>query len=212
MFTVEVSQNQETAVVQTSLPEKPKSVTAMAYYQMEQESKDISAIYLEICHAGSNEVTYLEIPMDTKVNLSEELYKNLQTYAPELPLYFKLSNMAENFSGNYVLTGATRILSEVLGISVTDYVRADEKAMKDWFLVQQEDVSDREFFDAYMKWIGNSVSDQTAEERWMYYESRKKVQEIQIEQIPGNQEKDGYMISEKRSKERLKELMMQKKE
>lgn len=206
-FAVEVEQELRTSVPQVSLTENPKNVTVTAYYQMEQESKKISAIYIEVYQVGKRQISYLEIPADTKVNLSEELYKSLQTYGPELPQYFKISNMAESFSENYALTGANRILSELLGVSVTDYVRADKEAMEGWFLAQQGNLSAREFFDAYAKWLDNSVSDSTIEERWMYYESRKLVQEVQIELVPGSKEKDGYVLSGKRSEERLKELM-----
>ena len=207
LFAVEIKQKQEIQVTQATLPGKPKDVTATVYYQMESNSKKISAIYVEVYHVGSRKVCYLEIPADTKVNLSEELYKNLQTYAPELPQYFKLSNMAESFSENYALTGGNRILSELLGVSVTDYVRADKETIGRWFLVQQEELTERKFFDAYTEWLGKSASGRTLEERWTYYESRKEVREILVELAPGNREKDGYVLSGKRTGERLNELL-----
>ena len=210
LLAVEVQQTQAPAVTKIPLPGAPEPVTATVHYQMEEDSKKISDIYIEVYQTGSSTINYLEIPADTKVTLSEELYKSLQTYAPELPQYFKISNMAESFSEAYALTGANRILSELLGISVTNYVRADKKTMEAWFSAQKEGLSDREFFDAYTKWIDHSVSDRITEERWIYYESRKNVQEVQIELAPGSREKDGYLISEKRSGERLKEWMTQK--
>ena len=210
LFVVEVSWEQEAPVTQAAAPEKPKAVTATVYYQMEQGSKKISAIYIEVYHVGNDKVTYFEIPADTKVNLSEELYKSLQTYAPELPQYFKLSNMTESFSEKYALTGGNRILSELLGVSLTEYVRADKEAMEAWLSAQQEDLTERKFFDAYTKWLDSSSSDRTVEEWWMYYESRKRVQMVEIELAPGSREKDGYVISGKRAGERLEELLIQK--
>lgn len=210
LFAVEVNQQQEPPVMQIPLPERPKDVTATVHYQMEQNSKKISAIYIEVYHVGSSKVVYLEIPADTKVNLSEELYKSLQTYAPELPQYFKLSNMAESFSENYDLTGGNRILSELLGVSVTEYVRTDKEAMDAWLSAQQDSATKKKFFDAYTKWLGNSTAGCSLEERWMYYESRKEVREVQVELAPGSREKDGYVLSGKRSGERFKELMLQK--
>lgn len=207
LLAVEVAAAPEPPVSQTILPGKPKNVTVTVHYQMEKESKKISGIYVEVYHVGSNKVSYLEIPADTKVNLSEELYKNLQTYAPELPQYFKLSTVAESFSENYALTGCNRILSELLGVSVTDYVRADKETMDGWLLAQQEELTDRKFFSAYGKWVGNSVSNCTLEERWMYYESRKTVEKVQVELAPGNREKDGYVLSGKRSGERLQAML-----
>ena len=209
LFAVEVTQeNGAPAVTQAPMPGKPEEVTVTAYYQMEDNSQKISKIYIEVYHTGSNKVVYLEIPADTKANLSEELYKSLQTYAPELPQYLKLSNMAEGFSESYALTGCNRILSEQLGVFVTDYVRADKEAIEAWFLAQQEETEKRDFFMFYTEWMENSSSNKSLEERWIYYESKNKIQEVQIELAPGNREKDGYVLSGKRTGERLKELLL----
>lgn len=207
LLAVDVAPEQKSQVSLAVLPGKPKATTATVHYQMEQNSKKISAVYVEVYHLGSTQVAYLEIPADTKVNLSEELYKSLQTYAPELPQYFKLSTMAESFSDSYALTGCNRILSELLGVSLTEYTRADKETMDAWFLAQQEELTDRKFFAAYGKWIGNSISNYSAEERWMYYENRKNVEKIQVELAPGTREKDGYVLSGKRSGERLEEML-----
>lgn len=209
LFAVEVTQeNGAPAVTQAPIPGKPEEVTVTAHYQMEDDSKKISKIYIEVYHTGAEGVVYLEIPADTKVNLSEELYKSLQTYAPELPQYLKLSNMAESFSMSYALTGCNRILSELLGVSVTDYVRAGATAIDAWFSTQQEKPEERNFFDEYTKWMENSSSNKTLEERWIYYESRKNIRTVQIELAPGSREKDGYVLSGKRTGERLKELLL----
>lgn len=210
LFTVEIQKTDTYTITQAPVPGKPEEVTCTVFYRMEDTSKKITGIYIEVYHVGSDEITYFEIPADTKVNLSEELYKSLQTYAPELPQYFKLSNMTESFSEKYALTGGNRILSELLGVSLTEYVRADKEAMEAWLSAQREDLTERKFFDAYTKWLDSSSFDRTVEEWWMYYESRKNVQTVQIELAPGSREKDGYVISGKRSGERLKELMMQK--
>lgn len=208
LFAVEIKKAEETELPQLPLPAKPEAVTLTAHYQMEADSKKISGIYIEVYHVEEDEVVYLEIPADTKVNLSEELYKSLQTYAPELPQYLKLSNVAESFSESYALTGCNRILSELLGVSVTDYVRTGKEDMEAWLAAQQGVPEERNFFKIYTEWLGNSSSNKTLEERWIYYESRQKVQKVQIELAPGDREKDGYVLSGKRTGERLKELLI----
>ena len=205
---VEVQNVSALPVTQAPLPGKPKETVMTAYYQMEEGSRKISAIYIEVYHVGSNAVTYVEIPADTKVNLSEELYKSLQTYAPELPQYLKLSNMAESFSDTYGLTGCNRILSELTGVSLTDYVRAGKEALDAWLKAQQEQLTEQKYFNAYTKWMEASSSNKTLEERWMYYESRSGVHQVRIELAPGSREKDGYVLSGKRTGERLEELLL----
>lgn len=208
LFAVEIKKTEETGLAQQPAPGKPEAVTLTAHYQMEADSKKISGIYIEVYHVGNDGVVYLEIPADTKVNLSEELYKSLQTYAPELPQYLKLSNMAESFSESYALTGCNRILSELVETTVANYVRADKETMDAWLTAQQENQEERNFFKIYTEWMENSSSNKTLEERWIYYENRQKVQMVQIELAPGSREKDGYVLSGKRTGERLKELLL----
>ncbi len=208
---IEVSQTPSAVAVQTPLPEKPEELLVTVFYEMEKDSKKISDIYIEVFHVGNQSVSYLQIPADTRVTLSEELYKSLQAYAPELPQYLKLSNMAEGFSKEYGLTGCNRILSEVLGMSVNHYVRTEAGTLENWWKVLQKKKTAKEFFEKYTSWVEGTSSDLSVEARWMYFESWQKVGEIIVEQAPGTQEKDGYLLSGKRSRERLQELMAGKK-
>ena len=206
VFSVQVAESEVPKVTVAPIPEKPEEVPVTVYYIMEEESKKISEIYIEVFHTENSSVFYMEVPSDTRVNLSEDLYKSLQSYAPELPRYFKLSNMAESFSEEYGLTGCNRILSEVLGMSLTEYVRTDAATMAWWLALQKEESSGNNFFTAYTEWLAKSLASRSEKERWMYYESRQKVSEVVTEIAPGTEDKDGYLISGKRSKERLEEL------
>lgn len=205
---VEVQQTEAPVVTQAPAPGKPQDCMVTAIYEMAENSKKITAIYIEVFHAGSSTVSYVRVPVDAKVTLSEELYKSLQTYAPELPQYMKLSNMAESFSKEYGLTGCNRILSEVLGITLEEYVRADADTLATWFDLQIQEKTATGFFADYTEWLEQSVSSMGTEERWMYYENWQQVNWTTMETAPGSQEKDGYLISGKRSKELLQELMI----
>lgn len=195
-------------VTEPEVPGKPEERLITAIYEMEEQTKKITGVYIEVYTVGNHTVSWFEIPADTKINLSEDLYKSLQTYAPELPQYFKLSNMAESFSEEYGLIGCNRILSEVLGITVQEYVRSDKDGILRWKEALGKENKDNGFFADYAKWLEKSSSGLMTEERWIYYESLKQVTLLQLEQAPGSQEKDGYLISGKRSKERLQELML----
>ena len=41
----------------------------------------VESIYIEVFHTGTDKISYMEIPADTKVTLSEKLYKSLQAYS-----------------------------------------------------------------------------------------------------------------------------------
>lgn len=210
ILAVEVMQPEAVTEAPVPLPAVPETVLLTAIYEMESDSKKISGITIEIFHVENDTAAYFAVPVDTKVNLSEALYKSLQTYAPELPQYLKLSNMAESFSAEYGLTGCNRIVSEVLGVSITNYVRADKETVLTWKEQLAQEKTGAGFFDAYANWLNCSESNLTTEERWMYYESLRRVAFVVTETAPGSQEKDGYLLSTKRSKERLQELMLRK--
>lgn len=207
----EVKVHIEEPVIISADVDPPEEMPVTVYYIMEEESKKISGIYVEVFPTGSSTVYYLEVPADTRVTLSEDLYKNLQAYAPELPRYLKLSTMAENFSAEYGMTGCNRILSEVLGVSLTEYVRTNKETFSSWKELQTLPKTDTSFFEGYAEWISHSFSGRSTEERWCYYESRRKITEVVGEIAPGNRENDGYTISGKRSGEWIRERMLREK-
>ena len=210
VFTVEVAKMQEPEEKPDPVLKAPEEVPVTVYYMMEDNSKKISGIYIEVFPLGEDTVLYVEVPVDTRVNLSEDLYKSLQAYAPELPQYLKLSNMAEGFSAEYGLTGCNRILSEVIGYSFAEYVRTDENAMTQWLALLNGDKTDTGFFYAYDMWLKKTDSSRTSGERWMLYESRQQIKEVITEQAPGNREKDGYLLYGKQTKERLEEAVLRR--
>lgn len=207
VFAVDIKQKNAVEAETAPVLEAPAELLVTAIYEREDNSKKISAIYIEVFHVGSNTVSYVEVPVDAKVTISEKLYNSLQTYAPELPQYLKLANMTENFSNEYALTAANRILSEALGVSLSEYICADRQQLTEWFALIQEKTPATAFFEGYTTWLEHSQSTLLLEERWMYYESWKQITSVELETVPGTQNKDDYQISEKRSKERLQELM-----
>ena len=182
-------------------------------YGQEEISGEISAIYLEVFQPGKKVAYYMEIPVQTKIKLSDELYKRLQTYSPELPQYLKLSKMAQGFSKEYALTGCNRILSELLGISLEHYVGTNPEDLQDWFTLLKSEHTKEEFFEQYNTWVGISTSDLSFKERWVYYESYQQVTDIEIEKAIGSQEVEEFMISSKQCNlllEQWKELLRAK--
>ena len=128
-------------------------------YEQEEVSGEINAIYLEVFQPGKEVVYYMEIPVQTKIKLSNELYQKLQTYSPELPQYLKLCKMAQGFSKEYALTGCNRILSELLGISLEHYVGANPETFKDWFTLLNSEQTKEAFFEQYNTWLEVSASE-----------------------------------------------------
>lgn len=172
-------------------------------YEQEEVSGEISAIYIEVFQPSKETIYYMEIPVQTKIMLSNELYKSLQTYSPELPQYLKLSKMAEGFSRDYALTGCNRILSELLSMSLEHYVSGEKDSLQNWMETLNVNNTKEEFFEQYVRWLEVSASDLSNKERWMYYESYQKITKVEKEMAAGNQEVGEFSISSKQCKELL---------
>ena len=187
----------------------PEELLLTAVYERGSDGK-FSGICIEVFHTETKKAYYMEVPVHTKVTLSAELYKKLQAYAPELPQYFKLTNMGEWFSEEYCLTGCNRILSELLGVEIPHYAAAEEAKVRLWEeeLKQQAELPEV-FFTRYDHWLRNSESDLTMEERWMYYESYKEIMLHEKEVVPGAEGIAEYLVTTGLTKLRLEKLMEQ---
>lgn len=194
------------AVITESPVREPEEELLTVIYQMEEDSTKVDDIYIEVFRPGEAKLYYLRLPVDIKMTLSTELYTALQTYAPELPQYMKLSRMAESFSKEYALTGCNRMLSELLGVSLEHYVCAGETQIARWMDALSDEDTAARFFERYELWLKESRADLREEERWMYFESYRKIKETETDTAPGTQGADGYNLSQKQTKEKLEEM------
>ncbi len=172
-------------------------------YQQEKDTREITAIYIEVFHPSKETIYYMEVPVQTKIMLSNELYKSLQTYSPDLPQYLKLSKMAEGFSKEYMFIGCNRILSELFSISLTHYVNACQKDLQCWLKTVEEETIKEKFFEQYVAWLKISTSDLSNRERFMYYESYEEIKNVEKEMAIGTEEIGEFIISSKQCREVL---------
>ena len=87
------------------------------------------------------------------------------------------------------------------------YVRTDAESFQKWKNALEGEKNSSAFFEEYSAWITNSSSSRSEQERFTYYESIKKVTSVSVNTVPGSREKDGYVISAKRAKECLEQMM-----
>jgi len=194
---------------ETAKAKEAEELLMTAIYERGEEGK-IAAIYIEVFHTRTGNAYYMEVPVNTKVTLSAELYKKLQAYSPELPQYLKLENMGVGFSEEYCMTGCNRILSEVLGVNMIHYVASDSKGLTDWsdglhrLILEEEPPA--EFLATYREWLEVSESDLTPADRWIYYEKYEKIIPHAPEPAPGEEGLGEYLVFAPEAKARLYEL------
>ncbi len=204
---VEITVPDAVQATATPTPAIAEELLVTAVYGLEEGTKNIKSITVEIFCPGTDTVYCLDIPANTKVTLSNELYKSLQTYWPEIPQYLKLERMADGFSEGYVWTGCNRILSELLGFSVSHYICGEKEMIASWELVCVGKKVQNTFLEEYREFLSSTASDMTKEERWIYYESYQKVASRIVESAAGETEKDGFLLSGKQVKKQLEEMV-----
>lgn len=212
LYVAPVEESSLPAAEEPTVRPEPEALLLTAIYERDGNGK-ISAIYIEVFHVLTGNAYYMEVPVHTRVTLPTELYKKLQAYSPELPQYFKLSNMGDGFSDEYCLTGCNRILSFVLGVEIPHGIAAGEESLSAWSegleRLTQRKGPPNEFLVQYQKWLESSEADLSMEERWMYYESYVKLRPHEVEKVPGAEGLAEYIVSEVQAKLRLQELMRQ---
>ena len=200
---IEVQENNVPIIAEISEHIELEVQLLTVLYQQEKDTREITAIYIEVFQPSKQTIYYMEVPVQTKIILSNELYKSLQTYSPDLPQYLKLSKMAEGFSKEYMFTGCNRILSELFGISFTHYISGCQKDLQHWLKTVEEETIKEKFFEQYATWLENSTSDLLNRERFIYYESYEEIENVEKKVAIGTEEIGEFIISSKQCREVL---------
>ncbi|MGN0506317.1 MAG: hypothetical protein ACI4FZ_07130 [Lachnospiraceae bacterium] len=209
IFEVQVQNTGETeTALSYEAPKEPETVRVQMYCAMNENQTEFTALYVEILNIHAGSVFYFEVPVYTKVTLPQELYRELQVYAPGLPQYLKLSRLPDSFSEEYRMQATLRVLTEVLGISVTHFSCAKEDVLKEWknaVLAKEKNASD--FFECYRSFVTESESDETKEERFVYYDAYRTLRAEWKGKVPGLDGISEFEVQKPLTKELLESCM-----
>lgn len=184
IFEVQLPEKTEGALPYVA--DKPEAVRVQLLCVLNEQETEFTAFYLEILNNHAESVFYFEVPAHTKVTISQELYRKLQVYAPELPQYLKLSKLPGSFSENYRMEGSLKIFEEVLGIPIAHWSCMKEAVLQEWMeAVFETEKNASGFFGQYKEFIRESASDQTSLERWMYYDAYRGLTPSWEGTVPG---------------------------
>lgn len=181
----------------------PRSVTLL--YVLTDNK--VSSAFLQVINAYEKNIYYLEIPLNSKLSISADLYKELLSYAPTLPQYVKLSRAGGYFSENFRYDGCTKILSENIGVKVTDWCIMTAEDFEEFKRKSTGDnYSKDDYLTIFEKYANNYRSSMSSKERWAYYEIFDKAAIIEKGSIPGQWDKTDFYISAVQAREITEEL------
>lgn len=187
----------------------PEAVHLQVIYVMDQDNRNFSELILEILNLNADKVFYLNVPVNSKVTLSQELYQELLVHSPGLPQYMKLSKIPEEFSEEYRMEGCTKILQEMLGVAITNWICTDEATVELWknAIFQPEKKDAETFWNYYEKWISGTKSNQSSNARRMYYESFLKVTASTEGTVPRTESVGEFTIQKVHTQGKIEELL-----
>lgn len=168
----------------------------------------ISGIYLEILNSPRKTVNFVEIPRSTKISISDELFKELQTYSPTLPQYVKVSKLDTHFSSDYRFEAMTKVFGETLEESIDCWIAVNEEIFEMWCNkgYSHDEFHAEDFFNIFDKMYSEKLSSIDGSEYRMYYENYLDCEFLTIRVVPGDWEKTDYIIKETAARELVEEL------
>lgn len=168
----------------------------------------ISSIYLEVLNSPRKKVSFVEIPRSTKISISDELFRDLQSYSPTLPQFVKVSKLDGHFSANYRFEGMTRVFSDTLGENIDCWIACSEELFEMWtckgYMAGEFHADD--FFNIFDSMTDTKLCSIGQTESRMYYETYRDCEFSEPVVVPGDWEKTDYIISEITAKTLIEEL------
>lgn len=116
---------------------KVEEIAKNLIFCYDDKTKDINNIVLEILNSKKNKLTYLTIPVNTKLTVSNTLYKQMIVDCPEIPQVLKLSAISQYLDFKKQFAYAVKITEELVGMDI-NYYTAIPQSVFDTIFTEKE--------------------------------------------------------------------------
>lgn len=100
---------------------KAKKVKTFLLYVLDETSKEIESLYLEVRNKKQNTLHFIQIPANSRLSLSTELYQQLSAGNPSVPQLIQLSQLYHYYNSKQAFSAGVTILSKMLNQDISDY-------------------------------------------------------------------------------------------
>jgi hypothetical protein len=90
-------------------------------YCYDEDTNEIIKIILEVFHCEDKKLTYITIPIRTRLTISDALYQDLVLVQPAIPQVMHLSSMVNYYDSETVLEYGVLIIEDLLDIDISYY-------------------------------------------------------------------------------------------
>jgi hypothetical protein len=199
----------------------------------DEKKEKITKLILEVYHCEKKQLTYITIPMNTQVTMSDTLYKRLIVVQPSIPQIMRLSSISGYFEKDTVFDYGVLIMEDVLKQSISYYTVLPQELYSGIFSEQMEgsgedetgkeavevftkdymrfleEIRTEEELRSYIKELYHSIgTNLSLQDKLKYLDSymNTSLSNISFERLPGKEYNSGFIPDELRIKTRLEEL------
>lgn len=169
--------------------------TLWSVLAVKDEEMEVTEFFLRYADFLSDKLVFVEIPVNTKIELETGGYEVLRVHNPELPELFMISDLCRIFSEETWCMAAEEAGVSLLGVRPKECYVVD----KAFFESITEHVNNRTEFkkpesvkETVAAAVEHAVTDDTLEEELMYWESYLDVEDVYYKVLPGNASPEEY--------------------
>lgn len=197
LFSVEEPKKDETGETNLSGIQLPDPKTKQwSVLVVADEEGEVTDFWVRYGDFRADVLAFIEIPIDTKVELAAGGYEILKVHNPELPKLFMISDMCRIFSEETMCMAAEEIGTALLGVRPTesyiigtdDYAALTKKDGGRIYFEREGSVEEK-----IMTLTANAITNDTAEEELVYWESYSDLDYIYYLRLPGRNGAQEYV-------------------
>lgn len=133
-----VEQEEPEVIELTPTPEpiivpRVEDISKNLIYCYEKEDHRISRILLEVLNCRSKQLAYVTIPLNTKLVMSDTLYRKLVVIKPEIPQIIKLSSITKYLEEKNLFEYGVLMAEDLLGTNISYYTVIPENLFTEMF-------------------------------------------------------------------------------
>lgn len=189
IFSIKEKEQQDASIIATPAVQLPQTTGTMwSVLVVTDEEKDVTKFFLRYADFLSDKLVFVEVPVNTKVELEAGGYEVLRVHNPELPELFMVSDLCHIFSEETWCMAAEEIGVSLLGGRPKECYVIE----KSFYESITESVNGRVEFkkpdsvkDTIVATVTQAVTNDTLAEEMLYWESYLDVADIYYKIIPG---------------------------
>ena len=181
------------ATPEVRLPETAGTVWSVL--AVTNEEKEVTDFFFRYADFLSDKLVFVEVPVNTKVELEAGGYEVLQVHNPELPELFMISDLCRIFSEETWCMAAEEAGVALLGVRPKECYVVDRTFYENITVKTGEHVEFKRpesIKETIVTAAEYAVTDDTREEELLYWESYRDIKDVYYKILPGKASPEEY--------------------